>query len=316
MTDHQMTDHPNVQSAAGRTLVLAALLVFVIAMLVPAPWAGAAQVTGGTADWAIKSSFNSYILNVPPAGTITASGGATKRGDSFRFSHASGNIGPNGFAGNVAFAGSIEYSKPGHGIELTIEDPRVAYSGATGTLYASGTAQGGDRYSNVDLATLDLTGITPSLSGNAVKLTGIPATLTEHGSEVFGGSYPAGTGFDPVSFAVTKLIGQVTPGKRTQSAGSGRVKFADISCSVNCHVQAPTRVDARIKGGAANGQNLELKVNAPSSLAAGKKGAVVAPINTQAENKLKRASAEFTVNVTLRANGKKVTKSTKVKVIG
>ena len=85
---------------------------------------------------------------------------------------------------------------------------RLVLNGDAGTLYAdvvSKSLSSGEleEFPGVDLASLNLTGITPAVSGDVLTWTGIPAVLTENGAPAFAGFYAAGTALDPVSIAAT-----------------------------------------------------------------------------------------------------------------
>jgi Htaa/Collagen triple helix repeat (20 copies) len=91
---------------------------------------------------------------------------------------------------------------------LEIDNVRLVLNGDAGTLYAdvvSKSLSSGEleEFPGVDLASLNLTGITPTVSGDVLTWTGIPAVLTENGAPAFAGFYAAGTALDAVSIAAT-----------------------------------------------------------------------------------------------------------------
>ncbi|MFI1929793.1 HtaA domain-containing protein [Streptomyces sp. NPDC020330] len=201
-------------SRSTRALAVA-LLAVLLGALLPAATAQAASrtVQGGRLDWAIKSSFQSYVTGPIAGGSWSLTGGAaTVGGGQFRFHSATGSYDPDtgalssGFSGGVHFTG---HPKPdgGNELDLTISRPTVRISGGSGTLHADmvskerGTGKV-SRRSQVPLASLGLGGIDMKGGSTPIALTGVPATLTSQGAAAFAGYYTAGTPLDPVSLSV------------------------------------------------------------------------------------------------------------------
>lgn len=279
--------------------------------------AAAAEVSGGSLNWGIKESFVSYVRNVPPAGTVTPSNGATEADDAgFDWSDGSGEIESDGTAGSLAFTGTVTFSKPAHGINIVVEDPRIEWSGDTGTLFATGTSQG-NAY-DVPMLDLDFSAVTPAVDGEAIALTDVPSTITEEGAPVFGGTYPAGTEFDPVSFVVeaaaepTETI-TLKPGKAKQKAASGEVKLGKVSCTAGCTVKAPKKIKGTVKS---TGQTVKLKVKKVKPLAAGEKATVIAKVNGKAKKALAGSQAKFETTIKVKSGAEKVEETVSVKVTG
>lgn len=290
--------------------------------------AGAATVTGGDMDWGIKTSFRNYVLNNPAAnGSITPSEGATTNEDgSFDYQPGSGSYTPGG-AVDATFGGQVFFTGHEGILKFTLADPRVSFNGDSGVLYADvvssapfGPNAGQETsYPNVDFATLDLTGITPTDDGSTLSASGIPATLTENGAETFVGFYPAGTALDPISFELTYGPGELVAGKKKAKVGDkgGKIKLAGITCeSGHCTVKAPKTITAKVKGGDSSGEKVKLKVKVPEHLGNGDDGKVTA--------KLKRAGAETLADgkslklgakITLKGDGAPVTEKVTVKVV-
>lgn len=288
--------------------------------------AGAATVTGGDMDWGIKTSFRNYVLG-PAAGSITPSDGATANADgSFDYQPGSGTYAP-GAAIDATFGGQVFFTGHDGILKFTLTDPQVSYDGAAGTLYAdvvSSAPFGPDAgketsYPNVDFATLDLSGVTLTDDGSSLSVTGIPATLTEHGAEAFAGFYPPGTALDPISFQFSYGPGELTAGKKKAKVGDkgGKIKLAGVTCeSGHCTVKAPKTITAKVKGGGSSGEKVKLKVKVPEHLGNGDDGKVTA--------KLKRAGAETLADgkslklgakITLKGDGAPVTEKVTVKAV-
>ena len=192
--------------------------VAVAAMLAPAAGASAdpVTVTGGSSDWGVKMSFRNYITGPIAHGDIAVSGGATTNPDgTFHFPTVGGTYDPATRSGEIDLQGTVRFR--GHEtpvcsgtylLFLTVTDPRLVLAGDVGTLYADATStslETGETvtYPNVDLASLDLTGVTPAAGDDSLTWTAIPALLTANGAPAFAGFYAAGTELDPVSFTIS-----------------------------------------------------------------------------------------------------------------
>ncbi|WP_066934476.1 HtaA domain-containing protein [Streptomyces sp. NBRC 110611] len=196
------------------------LLAGAPATLLPAGTAHAADRTlaGGRLDWAIKSSFQSYVTGPIAQGSWRLTGGsATVGGSRFRFHSATGSYDPDSGAFTAGYSGGVHFTahrKPdgSYELDLTISRPRVALSGGKGTLYADMTSKekGTGKVTTaagVPLATLDASGLDTRGGGTPVALDNLPATLTAQGARAFAGYYPAGTPLDPVSFSADVRVG-------------------------------------------------------------------------------------------------------------
>jgi Htaa/Collagen triple helix repeat (20 copies) len=195
----------------------AVLLGLATAVLAPAAaQAAPVTLTGGDSDWGVKLSFRNYIAGPIAHGDIATFDGATRNTDgTFSFPVTGGSweeatrTGEVNLAGRVRFRGHESPAGSGnHLLYLEIDNVRLSLSGDSGTLYAdvvSKSLSSGEleEFPGVDLASLDLTGITPSVSGDVLTWTGIPAVLTTNGAPAFAGFYAAGTALDPVSIAAT-----------------------------------------------------------------------------------------------------------------
>jgi hypothetical protein len=192
------------------------------------PYADPLALLGGSADWGVLASWRSYIYaNMGPGsvGSITLSDGATQSGDlsepsSFiGFSGTSGAY-EKGLEGNadrltMHTAGTVKFAKPGHCIiEVKLSDLELTIDGANSgieldSVYDIDTPAGmactdvpAVPTTDVDFASLDVSGVTPSHAGKAITWANVPATLTAAGSAAWGSTYPAGKELDPVTISV------------------------------------------------------------------------------------------------------------------
>lgn len=206
----------------GLRRVAALALVVVLGsggLLLAAPPTGAADpptgvtVTGGWADWGVRSSFRSYITGPIAQGSISTADGATTNADgTFNFPDASGTSEVAGV--EAAFGGSVHFTGHDGALEMTISDLRVVLDADTGVLQAdveSKSFETGEptSFPDVTFATLDLNGIEATEDADVFTWTDIPALLTQDGSEAFAEFYPAGTALDPLD--LTLAFGDTTP---------------------------------------------------------------------------------------------------------
>ncbi|WP_326697224.1 HtaA domain-containing protein [Streptomyces sp. NBC_01754] len=241
-------------SRSVRALAVA-LFAVLLGALFPATAAQAASrtVQGGRLDWAIKSSFQSYVTGPIAQGTWSLTGGAaTVGGSQFRFHSATGSYDPAsgefraGFSGGVRFVGHGQ-SDGTNQLDLTISRPTVRISGGAGTVYADMVSK--DRESGrvttsgqVPLATLNLSGIDMRGGGTPIALNNVPATLTAQGAKGFAGYYTAGTPLDPISLSAdtkapaeappTSTAPSPSPSKSKKPEAAGRFEDAAVDWGV------------------------------------------------------------------------------------
>ncbi len=178
------------------------------------------EISGGSLEWGIKTSFVTYINGTIADGSVTPGDGATVTADLFSFEPASGAY--DAATGNMSAAfgtGSVEFLGHDYGngalIDLEISDLRIELANGTAVLIGDvssrellaldPSAQPGPmiEYDDIEIATLNFAGIVPSFAGATVTFTNVPATLTEAGVPAFAEFYEAGTALDPLTFSVT-----------------------------------------------------------------------------------------------------------------
>ena len=177
------------------------------------------DVVGTTIEWGFLQSFRSYVLNVPPSGSLQTLDGATASAVGpamaapnafFGYPVGSGAYENGGTADRSAdrlianAGGTVLFCKSGHGFSYVIKDPTVIIDGEDSRLVADvGTNQHGTWYDfqRAELAELDLTDadITVEDGGNTVVWEGIAATLTTAGEVVLGRIYEAGDPLDDLT---------------------------------------------------------------------------------------------------------------------
>ncbi|GAA3036403.1 HtaA domain-containing protein [Microbacterium dextranolyticum] len=163
--------------------------------------AGQCTVAGATLSWGFKESFRTYIEGI-------AQGGWTLDGISYDYprfvwSAGSGPLDVAQKSGLIAYGGSLRFTGHGGALDTTLSAARLELAGNVGYLVfdISGTTQGGAavaaqgvRFAQFPLGDLEI-------SGGAITLDAVPATLTDAGAAAFG-TYPAGSELDPVSATI------------------------------------------------------------------------------------------------------------------
>ncbi|MHA3723368.1 HtaA domain-containing protein [Leucobacter sp. HY1910] len=192
------------------------------------------QVAAGSLTWGVKSSFRNYIYNFAAfEGRSELLGGAvaqpTAKGE-FVWSAGTGTAAGAGDLADIAFRegsgvhfqshpmqvnGSTEYA-----LDLAFTAPRVVVTSPTtgelrldvsGRDYVSPTEVGSPfTFTDVVFATLDLP--QPHVDGDRLTWSSAQATLTQAGSDAFGGFYQAGESLDPLTFSTTGREDTATPG--------------------------------------------------------------------------------------------------------
>lgn len=179
------------------------------------PPASTRPVLSGSLSWGFLSSWRGYVLS-PPAGSAEVSEGATATGaltspaTTYGFPVGTGTYTPGSNGGpaelSVAAQGSVKWAKPGHGIEeVRLSDLEVQIAPSGSWLIADVRAATGGPAKVADdirLASLDLSGVTPSVGSSSLTWTAVPATLTAEGAVPFAGFYNEGKQLDPLTITV------------------------------------------------------------------------------------------------------------------
>ncbi|WGX95558.1 HtaA domain-containing protein [Nocardioides sp. L-11A] len=194
-------------NAVGTTYTRAATLT------VAAPSAVRREIGGGTLIWGVKRSFRDYLAGPIAHGSITVSGGVTQHPDgTFAFPVSGGWSDPAQGTAEVRLGGTVRFA--GHDgpptcavehspcLALTISDPVLRLSGATGELVADVESKDEATheivsYPGVVLAEVDAEGW--RAVGDRITGGPLPATLTGPGAGAFAGFYAAGADLDPVT---------------------------------------------------------------------------------------------------------------------
>lgn len=246
--------------AAVLTAVVAVTGVAVLGTAGPAAAAPTA-VTGGYIDWGVRQAFREYVtgpiahgsialassvsgvapVNRAPAVDVpvrTASDATVPGTSTYRFGVLPGGTNDStARSASVAAGGVVRYTGHGGQLEVTVDNIRVTVEGNSGSLVADVTskplptevnpAPAAVLYDDVTLASLNLTGITPTTAGGYATYAGIPASLTAAGVPAFAGFYPAGTALDPVTLVLRQAAPAPAPVVgRAVDTGSVRWTFS------------------------------------------------------------------------------------------
>lgn len=185
----------------------------------------AQKVTGGALQWGFLASWREYIykmLGPNTVGSITTEGGATtvgepsKPGSYFSFPATGGSFEQGLFGAgdklSLNAGGSVKFAKPGHCIiEIKFSDI-VATLGTSSSIVADldydidkFNGMGCDPVPPVsapNTAIAALGSVAPSVSGNTITWTGLPATLGGSAAKPFEPTYKAGHTLDPATISV------------------------------------------------------------------------------------------------------------------
>lgn len=140
-------------------------------------------------EWGLKSSFVSYISSLAD-GRIEASNGVWQAGNSLVFPASSATEVPDN---EVWFNGRVSFSGHGGMMKLDLIEPRVENHDETISLTIA-MADG-------RVAIAELTETVVSRAFGLVK-TRFSAVLTEAGSKLFNGQYPAGQQLEDIEIVL------------------------------------------------------------------------------------------------------------------
>jgi LPXTG-motif cell wall-anchored protein len=96
-----------------------------------------------------------------------------------------------------------------------------------------------ETFSDVDFATLDLTGITPTQSGSTHTWTDVPTTLTADGSIAFSEFYAEGTSLDPITVRLVLDDGSPPSSESSTTTDSSTSSTTSTSTSTSTSVPEP-----------------------------------------------------------------------------
>ncbi|WP_168709330.1 HtaA domain-containing protein [Arthrobacter sp. PAMC25564] len=138
-------------------------------------------------QWRVDASFDNYVRNQTGDGTVTVSAGASRDHDGYYYFP---RIDTSSGSENLHFGGAVEFRAYMGVLSLRIADPSFHISQDMVRMYImDDAAPAGTR---LELATATLE---PGQVGPAV----LDLRLTERGSELFFGKYPAGTTLAPAT---------------------------------------------------------------------------------------------------------------------
>jgi hypothetical protein len=185
----------------------------------------AAPVAPATGPVVDTNSTRGTAANDPSAG------GAANYTWSFPADAAAGSYDPYTGIGTVNLDGGLSYTAPqppaGHGIDVSVTNPRIVLNGLRGQLIASGNgssaALGGPAvpYDSSAVYDLDLSNASVTLKADGSRVIG-PIVPSLAGQQVFGSSYAVGAGPDrsPNTFGSFSLTLSTKPDEVRGPAGA------------------------------------------------------------------------------------------------
>jgi hypothetical protein len=186
---------------------------------------GAKTTVGAGVNWGFRSSFRGYIFGA--GGSMQALDGAevVQAGpfpSSFTWPNAPGSYAANDpvdMSDDQAIinsTGSVLFCNSPHNFRVVISNPTVVIDGDQGRIIADVDANFVNKWipsQRIDLATLDLTGITPfyNRSGAEVTWSDVPVTLTQSGADAI-----CGTGDAPLcDYRAGAVLDEITVESKT-----------------------------------------------------------------------------------------------------
>ncbi|MGO1850134.1 MAG: HtaA domain-containing protein [Microbacterium sp.] len=158
----------------------------------------------GSLQWGVKSNFRSYVTGDIAGGRITVAEGAKQATGNgvFTFPQATSGSTWNGQTGTVQYAGQVTFYGHSGALNHTIANPSIQVTSTTSAdlrINYNGTT--------IVFATIDLSQATrQGLTGDAVRFSGAPATLTRAGAQFFSYQghefYSPGEELDRVTFTI------------------------------------------------------------------------------------------------------------------
>jgi hypothetical protein len=163
----------------------------------------ACEVTDATLTWGFKEAFRSYISGTIANGEWTVAEGAAYETPNFIWGDGTGGYDPEAAEGELAFAGTVNFTGHGGILNTTVGNPRIEFIDAdTARLYLdmSGTTQEGEAVDQADVhfADIDLSAGTVEHADGVSTITAAPAELSDDGSAAIG-TYEPGTELDPIT---------------------------------------------------------------------------------------------------------------------
>jgi hypothetical protein len=163
----------------------------------------ACEVTDATLTWGFKEAFRSYISGTIANGEWTVAEGAAYETPNFIWGDGTGGYDPEAAEGELAFAGTVNFTGHGGILNTTVGNPRIEFVDAdTARLYLdmSGTTQEGEAVDQADVhfADIDLSAGTVEHAEGVSTITAAPAELSDEGSAAIG-TYEPGTELDPIT---------------------------------------------------------------------------------------------------------------------
>ena len=187
-------------------LIAGAAAAALIGLLAAATPAHADPTPTGTLQWGFKQSFRGYVSGF--GGTTSPVAPATGSGVmSFPLTGVSDD--------SATFSGGIRFLVASHGVDITLANLKIEKTGdTTGKLIADVTTSAGTQ-TGVHLA--DLTVAQDDDGKEETQL--FAATITAHGTDIFGASYPPGTALDPVKVLINLVSGSPAPPAASPTPG-------------------------------------------------------------------------------------------------
>ena len=158
------------------------------------------EAPAGDLQWGIYNQFRNYVESNPD-GRVELLGAATRSGNVFGFTQASGGEwDAKNDTGEVRFAGGVAFFAHGDALSLTIENPILKVTESGAVLSARFDHGPQTAFADVDLSKAKRT----VAEDGSVTWSGATTKMRQEGVDKFLGFYPAGTALDPLTFTVAE----------------------------------------------------------------------------------------------------------------
>ncbi|MEN0012235.1 MAG: HtaA domain-containing protein, partial [Solirubrobacteraceae bacterium] len=176
--------------------------------------AASLDIAADTLTWHVRESFVQYLAQ---SGPIQASGGATLGAPvaiggqppliyDATFVPAGGWYDPSTGKALLKFTGTVRFSYPSHGIDITVSDPQIQLAGTDSQVVVTYGGSSASSYTGPGvLATIDPTKAKQTTDGPTQTWTTTPGYVpASSASSVFAGFYAPGDPFGVFTFSLTR----------------------------------------------------------------------------------------------------------------
>jgi Htaa protein len=269
----------------ARLVLPAAAIAATLAVAAPAASAAPAPASGGQLDWSTANIYVSggartwlgYVTTLA-GGTATASAGAQGAtitpespksetlNATFGYKVGGGRYDPVAHTGTITTSGTVTFASTQFGFAISIANPRIVLSGATGQIFASGQGGSAPYTDTQPLFDLDLSkAVFQDVGDGVYQVAGmIPSLATAN--TAFPPNYPVGSGPDRTpntfgAFALNVVTGlNGTAAKARKGVVTVKLTTAAASSATRTYKVRITSRGTTVAKGTVRGATLKVKL--------------------------------------------------------